>query len=140
MLREVSEDEVEQIRKALDELGPEELAFQDIFGEKTRVLIPFPTKDKESALGKFVAFFDNAGYQVNWSKGIMFGTKEFNDTSPQAIVAFLGALSRGYPDEREVKPKKIQMKIGKFFSNQNFLLMAPSAFCLMRCLRTDQKI
>ena len=116
MLREVSEDEVEHIRKALDELGPEELAFQDIFGEKTRVLIPFPTKDKESALGKFVAFFDNAGYQVNWGMGIMFGTKEFNDTSPGAIAAMLGALSRGGPDERAIKPKKIQMKIGKFFS------------------------
>ena len=34
LLREVSEEEVEHIRKALDELGPEQLAFQHIFGEK----------------------------------------------------------------------------------------------------------
>ena len=33
LLREVSEEEVEHIRKALDELGPEQLAFQHIFGE-----------------------------------------------------------------------------------------------------------
>ena len=116
LLREVSEDEVEHIRKALDELGPEQLAFQHIFGEKNRLLIPFSTKDKKSPLGQFVDFFNSANYEVNWNKGIMFGTKEFNDTSPDALVAMIGALARGGPDERAVKPKKIQMKIGKFFS------------------------
>ena len=116
LLREVSEDEVEHIRKALDELGPEQLAFQHIFSEKNRLLIPFTTKDKKSPLGQFVDFFDSANYEVNWSKGIMFGTKEFNDTSPAAIATMLGAIGRGGPDERAVKPKKIQMKIGKFFS------------------------
>jgi len=129
LLREVSEEEVEHIRKALDELGPEQLAFQHIFGEKNRLLIPFPTKDKKSPLGQFVDFFDSANYEVNWSKGIMFGTKEFNDTSPQAIMAMLGVVDRGMrmgggPIEDEIgfsrvvtpKQKKIQMKIGKFFS------------------------
>ncbi len=116
LLREVSEDEVEHIRKALDELGPEQLAFQHIFGEKNRLLIPFSTKDKKSPLGQFVDFFNSANYEVNWNKGIMFGTKEFNDTSPEALVAMIGAISRGGPDDRAVKPKKIQMKIGKFFS------------------------
>ena len=38
LLREVSEDEVEHIRKALDELGPEQLAFQHIFGCLSRSL------------------------------------------------------------------------------------------------------
>ena len=47
ILREISEDEVEHIRKALDELGPEELAFQHIFGDKARLLIPFPSHDRE---------------------------------------------------------------------------------------------
>lgn len=124
LLREVSEEEVEHIRKALDELGPEQLAFQHIFGEKNRLLIPFPTKDKKSPLGQFVDFFDSANYEVDWSKGIMFGTKEFNDTSPDALVAMIGAISRGGPVEDEIgfareteaKQKKIQMKIGKFFS------------------------
>ena len=116
ILREISEDEVEHIRKALDELGPEDLAFQRIFGDKARLLIPFPTKDKESELGKFVEFFDKAGYNVDWNKGILSGDNKFMDTSPQAIMDLLGSLNRTGLDPREVKTKKVQMKVGKFFS------------------------
>jgi len=118
ILREISEDEVGHIRKALDELGPEDLAFQQIFGDKARLLIPFPTKDKESELGKFVEFFDKAGYNVDWNKGILSGEHQFMDASPEAIMALIRSQRRPLraPDEREVKTKKVQMKVGKFFS------------------------
>ena len=71
LLREITEDELEHIEKALDEMDPEDLAFNDLFGGKNRVLIPFPTKDATSELGKFVHFFDEADWQVDWDKGIM---------------------------------------------------------------------
>mgnify|MGYP003147067359 CR=1 FL=1 len=116
LLREVSEDEVEHIRKALDELGPEQLAFQHIFGEKNRLLIPFSTKDKKSPLGQFVDIFTKLGYDVDWNKGIITGEQTFSDSSPEALTNMLMSLMRGGPDDRNVRTKKVQMKIGKFFS------------------------
>jgi hypothetical protein len=111
LLREITEDELEHIRKALDEMGPEDLAFNDLFDGKNRILIPFPTRDAASELGKFVLFFDETGWQVDWEKGIISGVKEFLDTSP---------AGQGYLDQQ--KSKKMQMKIGKFFSKMKSMV------------------
>ena len=109
LLREITEDELEHIAKALNEMGPEDLAFNDLFDGKYRMLIPFPTREATSTLGKFVHFFEEAGWQVDWDKGIMSGTKEFEDTSPAGMAdSFFGG-------ERH-NTKKMKMKIGKFFS------------------------
>ena len=45
LLREITEDELEHIAKALNEMGPEDLAFNNLFDGKNRILIPFPTRD-----------------------------------------------------------------------------------------------
>ena len=54
LLREVTEDEFEHIQRAIDELSLEQLAFHSIFGDKTRLIIDFPTADSSSDLGKFI--------------------------------------------------------------------------------------
>ena len=109
LLREITEDELEHIAKALNEMGPEDLAFNDLFDGKYRMLIPFPTREATSTLGIFVHFFDEAGWQVDWDKGIMSGTKEFFDSSPAGVTdSFFGG--------DRPNTKKMKMKIGKFFS------------------------
>ena len=110
LLREVTEDELEHIQQALDEMGNEELAFNKIFDGKMRVLIDFPTMDTKSDLGKFVEFFRDAGYQVDWNKGIMSGEKELGGSSTESLMRQLTGEPPIPP-----KKKKIQMKIGKFF-------------------------
>jgi len=110
LLREVTEDELGHIQQALDEMGNEDLAFNKIFDGRMRVLIDFPTIDTKSDLGRFVDFFRDAGYQVDWNKGIMSGEKELKDSS-------IKNLTRQLTGEQPIPPKKkkIQMKIGKFF-------------------------
>ena len=108
LLREVTEEEFDNITDAIGELGPEDKAFNHIFKGKNRVLIPFITKDYESDLGKFVKFFEDAKYKVDWDLGIMSGEIEFRDGKS---IDFLGRNERKPP-----KKKKIQMKVGKFLA------------------------
>jgi len=110
LLREISEDEVEHIRTAIDEMGPEDLAFNDSFQGDVRKVIDFPTLDQGSELGEFLLTFDNMDYQVDWEKGILSGEKELEDGSISASVDSL----MGRP--REPKKRKIQMKVGKFLA------------------------
>jgi hypothetical protein len=60
-LREVTEDEFEHIQQAIDELSPEDLAFNDIFEGKNRLIIDFPTADETSELGIFVNMWNKLG-------------------------------------------------------------------------------
>ena len=55
LLYEVTEDEFAHIERAIEEMPLEELAFQDIFGDKTRLIIDYPTPDTSTPLGRFVA-------------------------------------------------------------------------------------
>ena len=109
LLREISEDEVEHIRAAIDEMGPEDLAFNDAFQGDVRKVIAFPTLDSESELGQFLAVFDKMEYQVDWEKGILTATRVLKDSSVENLVSQL----MGGP-ETPIKTRKIQMKVGKF--------------------------
>lgn len=111
LLREISEDEVEHIRTAIDEMGPEDLAFNDAFQGDVRKVIPFPTLDSESELGQFLALFDKMDYKVDWEKGIITGTRVLKDSSVENLISRL----TGGP-EAPIKTKKIQMKVGKFLA------------------------
>ena len=110
LLREIDEEELGHIERALDELGPQDLAFSHLFGEKNRVLIPFMTKDSDSELGKFVQLFETMGYSVDWNKGLISGEQEFPNKNPDAILDLIMNRSPSKP-----QTKKITMKIGKFF-------------------------
>jgi len=111
LLREITEDELTHIQAAIDEMGPEELAFNELFQGKTRLVIDFPTLDKDSELGQFLAVFDKMDYQVDWEKGILTGSRVLKDSSVENLVSQL----MGGP-ETPVKTRKIQMKVGKFLA------------------------
>ena len=111
ILREITEDEMEHIRDALDNMDDGEyLAFPELFGDRTRIVLDFKTADKESELGRFINLFDVLGYNVDWQKGLVSATKTLQNTSPEAFV------SRLMGDGEGPKQRKIQMKIGKFFA------------------------
>jgi len=112
LLREISEDELTHIQRAIDEMDGEDLAFNEAFDGKMRLVIDFPTLDTGSDLGKFVDVFRDQEYEVDWDKGIVSGDKELQTADPAAVLA---ALTGPGP---VIKPKKrkIQMKIGKFFA------------------------
>ena len=109
LLREISEDEVEHIRTAIDEMGPEELAFNDAFEGKTRKVIDFAAIDVDSELGKFMEFFRKQEYEVDWKRGLVTAQRDVT-TSEDLLDQLIG------PDRPlKKKYKKIQMKIGKLF-------------------------
>jgi hypothetical protein len=111
LLRELDEDEVEHVRDAIDTLGAEDLAFNDLFEGKTRLVLDFPTKNVTTDLGKFVDSFRVMGYDVSWEKGLVSGERELKDSSIAAQAAF---MATGAPPA--TKKKKVQMKIGKFWA------------------------
>jgi hypothetical protein len=112
LLREISEDEVEHIRAAIDEMGPEELAFNDMFQGMTRKVIDFPVRDEESELGQFVNFLTvELEYDVDWEKGILSGERKYEDKSVDAHVQRLSGQI-----VKSDRTRKIQMKVGKFLA------------------------
>ena len=113
LLREVTEDELLHIQKALDEMDNDDLAFNKIFDGKMRVVLDFKTMDKTSALGTFVNFFKESGYEVDWNKGMLSGVQELKDESIKNQIAFLGLGNSG-ANYKPPQKKKIQMKVGKY--------------------------
>ena len=59
VLREVTEDEMNAIEDVLYDLEPNKLPLNNLFNDKMRIIIPFPTMDTESELGQFVEELQN---------------------------------------------------------------------------------
>ena len=108
VLREVTEDEMRVLEDVLDDLDPTNLPLNDLFSNKMRVVIPFPTLDPESDLGKFAKFFRDQEYDVQWDKGIVYAERE----QTGGVLDFV--IGQAAQAEKK-KIKKIQMKIGKLF-------------------------
>ena len=108
VLREVTEDEMRVLEDVLDDLDPANLPLNDLFGGKMRAVIPFPTLDPATELGKFAKFFESQEYDVDWDKGMVFAERDLRTSDD-----LLGMLV-GDPEPKK-KTKKIQMKIGKLF-------------------------
>ncbi len=109
VLREVTEDEMRVLEDVLDDLNPANLPLNDLFSGKMRVVIPFPTIDLSTELGKFTEFFRSQEYEVDWEKGMVYAERDLRTSDD-----FLDNLMGG--SESKKKTKKIQMKIGKLFS------------------------
>jgi len=109
ILREVTEDEMRVLEDVLDDLDPANLPLNDLFSGKMRVVIPFPTIDLSTELGKFTEFFRSQEYEVDWDKGMVYAERDLRTSDD-----FLDTLMGG-PQPKK-KTKKIQMKIGKLFS------------------------
>jgi len=108
VLREVTEDEMRVLEDVLDDLDPANLPLNDLFSGKMRAVIPFPTLDPSTELGKFAEFFRSQEYDVDWEKGMAYAERDLRTASD--IFNNLG----DQPVKK--KTKKIQMKIGKLFS------------------------
>ena len=67
-LNEATEDELNAIRPFLGRAKPEDLAFNELFDGKKRVLVDFPTFDPTTELGSFIDYFSSLGYEVDWEK------------------------------------------------------------------------
>jgi hypothetical protein len=107
ILKEVTEDEMRVLEDVLDDLDPANLPLNDLFSGKMRVVIPFPTTDPSTELGKFAKFFETQEYDVNWEKGMVSATREVT-----RVEDFVASLT-GTPQKKKIK--KFQMKIGKLF-------------------------
>ena len=124
LLRELDEDEYEIVKDVLDDLEPDELAFNQLFAGKNRLIINFPTMDNQSELGQFVEELDRVlGLTIDWEKGMVSAQREWNENSienDQIMIDYLANL------RREHHPKKVnrkfQMKIGKYFAKVDKLL------------------
>jgi hypothetical protein len=112
VLREVTEDEMRVLEDVLDDLDPANLPLNDLFSGKMRAVIPFPTIDPSTELGKFAEFFRTQEYDVDWEKGMVYAERDLRTTDD--LMNTLIGMQAGQPEKKKVK--KIQMKIGKLFS------------------------
>ena len=110
LLRELTEDEFEIIQDAIDSMEPEDMAFNELFEGKTRLVIDFKAFDETSDLGKFAKTLQDQGYAVDWEKGLVSAEREVSTKS--ATDDIMAAITGARPEK---KKKKIQMKIGKLF-------------------------
>ena len=107
ILKEVTEDEMRVLEDVLEDLDPANLPLNDLFSGKMRVVIPFPTTDPSTELGKFAKFFETQEYEVDWDKGMVSAIREVS-----RVKDFVASLTGG-PQKKKIK--KFQMKIGKLF-------------------------
>ena len=121
LLREVTEDEFEHIAAAIDELTYDDLAFQKIFGDKSRLVLDFPSFDYTSELGQFINLLQHKfGLDVDWDKGMVSVEREWVDhknTQKDLVDRLMGG--RGSPP----KKKKLHMKIGRYLAKVDDLII-----------------
>ncbi len=112
LLKEITEDELEHIRHAIDEIPPDEMAFNRLFDGKMRLIIDFPVIDSSNEFGRFINLWQKMGYTADWDKGTVEGERTLRDNSPEGFAAQMLDQSLG----KSTKPRKVKMKIGKWLS------------------------
>lgn len=124
LLRELDEDEYEIVKDVLADLEPDDLAFNQLFAGKTRLIINFPTMDTESELGQFVQELDQLlGLTIDWEKGMVSAQREWTENSIENDKARLDfVMNPGGADRVKKVNRKFQMKIGKYFMKVDKLL------------------
>ena len=118
LLYEVTEEEIEYIQTAVDEMGPEDLAFNELFKGAERVVIPFAAMDLKTELGMYLAIMTTADsnnieldktltFVPNWEKGFMEKEKTISASE----------LSDYILSNREPKKQIQSIKIGKWLAS-----------------------
>ena len=116
ILREIEEDELEHIRRAIDEMGPEDLAFNELFDGKNRILIPLSIADVKSELGQFIKVLTHPDWVYSPA-----------EKDPWIAEFESGQMVRTDP-RPGAKRKKESMKIGKWLSNTERVIKAALAW------------
>jgi hypothetical protein len=117
LLRELDEDEYQIVIDTLADLEPDDLAFNQLFAGKNRLIINFPTMDNQSELGQFAEELKNIlELDVDWEKGMVSAQREWTENSIENDEAMLDFLVNTHlPNRTKKVNKKFQMKIGKYF-------------------------
>ena len=115
LLRELDETEYQIVTDVLDDLAPDDLAFNRLFAGKMRLILNFPTMDNQSQLGQFAEELDRVlELNVDWEKGLVSAQREYTESSIENDEAFVSSIMGGSPQKKV--NKKFQMKIGKYFA------------------------
>jgi hypothetical protein len=125
LLRELTEDELERALAAVEAIDPDELAFNQIFKDKKRLVIDFPVADRDTDAGRFINMWaempdvgTGGNYNVDWEKGLVSGLRTLADTSNKAQRRTIDRAMFGREGWKSEAPKqkKVQMKIGKWLA------------------------
>lgn len=124
ILRELSEPEMKGVEAILQKIAenPEGvLAFDELFGDKTRKVIRFPVKDETSELGQWVYELEqNLEVKPDYEKGMLLIDREWEDND-RSVDDTVDRLWGGGTKPKMIK-KKLQMKIGRYFTKLDELV------------------
>ena len=124
LLREISDSEMLGVEAILQKLADNprgSLAFDDLFGDKTRLVIPFPVKSRESELGQWVYMLEQVlKVAVDWERGLVSVEREWEDHDKTVDDTVERIYGDGPPPK--MLKKKLQMKIGKYFAKLDSLM------------------
>jgi len=119
LLREVTEEELHHIYRAIEEMEASDLAFNELFDGKKRVVVDFPALNTTTELGRFINLWRQMGYDVDWQKGVISGERELKTTDIDDMIALFqsatGVMSPEGPDTKVTK-RKVHLKIVNFLS------------------------
>ena len=124
LLREISDSEMLGVEAILQKLADNPrgvLAFDELFGDKTRLVIPFPVKDRQSELGQWVHMLEQVlKVDVDWERGLVSVEREWEDHDKTVDDTVERIYGDGPPPK--MLKKKLQMKIGKYFAKLDILM------------------
>ena len=124
ILNEITDAEKRVVQDVLDRIYEDPsgiLAFDALFGDKFRLVIPFPVKDKESQLGEWVHMLEQVlEVDVDWEKGMVSVEREWEDHD-KTVDDTVNQIFGDSPPPKKLK-KKFQMKIGKYFAKLDDLM------------------
>jgi len=124
ILRETSEAEMKGVEAILQKIAENPkgvLAFDELFDDKTRLVIRFPVKDETSELGQWVYELEqNLEVKPDYDNGMLSIDREWEDHD-EPIDADVDRVLGGGTPAKKIK-KKIQMKIGRYFTKLDELV------------------
>lgn len=124
LLNEITDAEKRVVQAVLDRIYEDPsgaLAFDNLFGDKFRLVIPFPVKDKESQLGEWVHMLEQVlEVDVDWERGMVSAEREWEEHH-HSVDDTIQAMWGGGEGPKKLK-RKFQMKIGKYFAKLDNLM------------------
>ena len=98
VLNEISKNNYQELKDWVSENGLENLSFNNLFGDKQRIVIPFGESKAEGTIGSLMDFFKKNGYEVNLSKGTATKTFINQNGKEQARETRIGKLLQPLAD------------------------------------------
>ena len=124
ILREISEPEMKGVEAILQKIAENPkgvLAFDELFGDKVRLVVPFPVKDESSELGQWVYELEqNLEVKPDYDNGMLSIDREWEDNDRSIDDDVESVWDDGKP-AKKIK-KKLQMKIGRYFTKLDELM------------------